>query len=146
MYLIGILIFVILLGALAMFSGGIIAYMDFPSLLVVLGLCLPILMASGLMTDFINGFKLMGSRVNPFSIIELRRIEQANRLVMTTLMLSGIMGTLIGIVGMMTHITQADAILPGLAVAVLTTLYALVFVFMVLPVQAKVRAVLSTLE
>lgn len=146
MYLIGIVIFSAFLVALATFSGGVIAFIDIPSLMVILGLSTPILMASGLMKDFLNGFRLMGSKVNPFSVIELKRMEQANRLAMTTLLLSGIMGTLIGTVGMITHVTDRALILPGLAVAILTTLYALEFIFLILPVQAKVKAVLSTME
>ena len=146
MYLIGLVIFILFLMAIAAFSGGVVAYIDFPSLLVIIGLSAPILMASGLMPDFLKGIRLMGYKDNPYTLFELKRMDQANRLAITLLLLSGITGTLIGFVGLFSHVKDMGVVLPSMAVALLTTLYALAFVFLVLPVQAKVRAVMGTLE
>ncbi len=146
MYLIGIFIFMVLLGVMGAFSAGAVAMIDFPSLVAVLGLTMPILMASGLMPDFINGFRLMGARENPFTAVELRRIEQANRLALRALLLSGLLGTGVGVVGLLSQAPEGPELMAGLSVALLTTLYAVALGFIILPVQARVRAVLSLQE
>lgn len=145
MYLVGLVIFIFFLIAIASFSAGMVAFIDIPSLLVIVGLSFPIVMASGLMPDFLKGFVLMGSKTNPYSIVELKRIEQANGLAIKSFLLSGILGTLIGFVGLFSHVSNPDVVLPSMAVALITVPYSLVFVFIVLPIDAKVKAVLSTL-
>lgn len=146
MYLIGVCVFIIFLGIIAAFNTAVFAFVDPPSLLVVLGLTLPMMMASGLLPDFLKGFHLMGLKVNPYSQIELNRIYQANRLATSAFLLSGLIGTLMGSVALLANVSDAASLLPGFAVASLTTLYALIFVFLILPIQAKVQAILSTLE
>lgn len=146
MYLIGVVVFLVLMVGIAMISGAPLAFVDLPSLLVVLALTLSIMIASGLLADFFKGFKLMGQKVNPFSAIELKRIRQANRLAICALLISGAVGFVVGVIAMLSSLSDAAALGPNIAMAMLTMLYALLFVLVVLPVNAKVRAILSTME
>jgi flagellar motor component MotA len=146
MYLIGILIFVGLLVGITFFTSAPLVFVDLPSLLVILALSAAVLVASGLMGDFVKGFKLMGQKTNPYSVIELKRIGAAVRLVICSLFLSGGVGSIVGAVAILSQLGDPAAMGPNFAVALLTMLYALVFVLILLPVQARVRAVLATME
>lgn len=146
MYIIGIVVFLALLAGLAFLSGAPLVFLDLPSLAVILVLWLSVLMVSGLLGDFFKGFKLMGQKENLYSAIDLKRICEALRLSIRTVALSGVFGTLTGFVGLLSHAADASAIMPGCAVAMLTLLYALVFAFVLLPVQSRARSVLATLE
>ncbi len=142
MYLIGVIVFLGLTVGLAFLSSVPLNFVDLPSLLVILALSLPVLMASGLICDFFKGFRLMGQKVNPFSEIELKRILQANVLAIRSILLSGALGTMVGVIALLTG-TSGAGILPGLGTAMLTVLYSVIFVLLVLPVQAKAKAVLA---
>ena len=146
MYLIGIVIFVAVLTGLAFLTSAPLVFVDLPSLLVILALSAAVLAASGLMGDFFRSFKLMGQKSNTFSAIELRRMKTAVRLAICALLLSGAVGSVMGIVGVLSQVSDISAIGPNCAVALLTLLYAVIFVFILLPVQAKVRAVLATMD
>ncbi len=146
MYLIGVILFLAVVAGLGLLSATLGSFIDFPSLFVILGLSLSILLASGLLPDFLKGFKLMGAKENPFTALELKRIRRACRLAIQSFLLGGFVGTMIGSVGVLASLNDPAKIGPNLAVAMLTVLYALIFVFLVLPVQAKVKTVLDTLE
>ena len=146
MYLVGIVIFVAALAGIAFLTAAPLAFVDLPSLLVILALSAAALAASGLMGDFFRSFKLMGQKANPFSAIELRRMQVAVKLAVRALLLSGAVGAVMGVVAMLSQIGDPSAIGPNCAVALLTMLYAVIFVFMLLPVQAKVKAVLATMD
>lgn len=146
MYLIGVIVFLGLTAGLACLSAVPLNFVDLPSLLVILALCLPVLMASGLMPDFFKGFRLMGQKVNPFSEIELKRILQASLLVIRSILLSGAVGAMVGVIALLTGASGEAGILPGLGTAMLTVLYSIIFVLLVLPVQAKAKAVLATMD
>ena len=146
MYLIGILIFLVFLVALASFSGPLGIFIDLPSLVVILAVTVPIQMASGLLPDLGKGFRLMGSRTNPYSLIELKRIRQSLRLAFRSLLLSGGLGSLVGTISLLAHLEDPARIGPSLAIAMLTFLYAMVLSFLLLPIHARVHAMIDTLE
>jgi hypothetical protein len=76
MYLIGIIVFLVLTTLLMTISAPPMVFLDFPSLLVILGVTVPILLASGLLPDLGKGFRLMTAKENPFSLFELKRIRR----------------------------------------------------------------------
>lgn len=145
MYFIGILIFMGLLIGTTQFSATLKAYIDFPSIVVILGFTIPILMASGLLGDFAKGFKVMGEKENSFTALELKRMLIANKLAITLILLSGIMGSIIGGIGILSRLENMQ-IGPSLAMAVLTFFYAIVFTVLLIPIQAKIKTILTTLE
>ena len=145
MYLLGILIFMVLLVYSTLLSATLNVYIDFPSILLIIGFTIPILMASGLLGDFIKGFRVMSEKENSFTKLELNRMLIANKLSITLFLLSGIMGSIIGGIGILTHLSNMQ-IGPSLAMAVLTFFYALVLTLLLIPIQAKIKTILSTFE
>lgn len=146
MYVIGTIIFVAVLAGIAMVTGAPSAFLDMPSLLVILALTAAVLAASGLMGDFFRSFKLMGQKTNPYSTIELRRMQVSVKLAVVALLLSGAVGSIMGVVAMLSQLSDPSLLGPNAAVALLMMLYAVIFVFILLPVQAKVKAVLATMD
>ena len=146
MYLIGIIVFLVLTTLLMTISAPPMVFVDFPSLLVILGVTVPILLASGLLPDLGKGFRLMTARENPFSLFELKRIRQACHLTQRVLPLAGVMGTLVGLVGMLTHLDDPTKIGPAVAMSLLTFIYAVVMLFVILPIRAKTETIIDTME
>ncbi len=146
MFIIGIVIFLALLAGVAFLSGAPLIYLDLPSLAVILTLSLAVLLISGLLGDFFKGFKLMTQKENIYSSIELKRIGEALKLSIRTVLLSGVFGTLTGLIGSLSNLSDPASIPQSFGAAALTLLYAIVLTFILLPVQAKAKAVLATLE
>ncbi len=145
MYFLGIIIFMGLLVFSTLLSATLNVYIDFPSIVLIIGFTVPILMASGLLGDFVKGFKMMSEKENSFTELELNRMLIANKLAITLILLSGVMGSIIGGIGILTHLDNMQ-IGPSLAMAVLTFFYALVLTVLFIPIQAKIKTILSTLE
>lgn len=146
MFLIGIVVFCVLMVILMSFTSGVTLFIDFPSLIVVFGLSTPVVIASGLWGDLMKGFRLMQLSVNPYSLIELKRILIALRLMMKMIVLSGIIGTFVGGLATLHTVKEVTLFAQYFSVALLTTFYALLFVVMLIPIEAKVRAIMATLE
>lgn len=146
MYLIGIILFIAFMVGVTALTASPLVYVDIPSLLVILAVTVPILLAAGMLSDLGKGFRLMAAKENPFSLFELKRIRQACQLAQRSLPLAGVLGTLVGLVGMLTHLDDPTKIGPAVAVALLTTIYSIVLLFVILPIRAKVDAVIDTME
>lgn len=146
MYLIGMLVFLVLTSLLMTISAPPLVFIDFPSLLVILGVTVPILLASGVLQDLGRGFRLMAVRENPFSLFELKRVRQACHLTLRVLPLAGVLGTLVGLVGLLTQLDDPTKIGPAIAMSLLTFLYAVVLLFVILPIRAKTNILIDTME
>ncbi|HYE81959.1 MAG TPA: hypothetical protein VEG39_07320 [Clostridia bacterium] len=146
MYFVGLVVFIAFLVCSTMFSGTPASFVDLPSIIVIMTFSIPMLMASGLLTDFIRGFKVMGQKVNTWSLLELKKTEVALRLMTKLILLSGSLGSLIGVVSIMSNLSDVSKIGPNLAIALLTLLYSILFIFILLPVQAKVKAIILTMD
>lgn len=146
MYLIGIIVFLVLTTLLMTISAPPMVFLDFPSLLVILAVTVPILLASGLLPDLGKGFRLMTAKENPFSLFELKRIRQACHLTQRVLPLAGVLGTLVGLVGLLTHLDDPTKIGPAVAMSLLTFIYAVVMLFVILPIRAKTDTIIDTME
>lgn len=88
---------------------------------------------------------MMSEKENSFTELELNRMLIANKLAITLILLSGVMGSIIGGIGILSHLDNMQ-IGPSLAMAVLTFFYALVLTVLFIPIQAKIKTILSTLE
>lgn len=142
MYLVGLLIFICFLIGSTFLSGSPAYYMDIPSLLIILAFSIPMLMASGLLPDFLRGFTIMGKKENTFSTIELKKTREAISLMIKLLLLSGILGSMIGILAILMN--PEYRLLPNIAVSLITFVYSIFFVFMLLPIHSRVNAILYT--
>lgn len=146
MYLIGVILFFAVFVLLSLFNGQALMLVDVTSLVVIVALSFPMLMASGLLSDFFKGFKVMGQKVNYFSKIDLERILEANKLAVTAFLLSGAIGAILGTIGLLANLGDLSQIGPNLAMAILTVLYSIILIALVSPIKAKVRTILKTME
>lgn len=146
MYFIGLVMFIAFLVFSTMLSGSLASFIDLPSILIIMAFSIPMLMASGLFSDFIRGFKIMGQRINTWSLIELKRTEAALKLMVRLLVLSGLLGSIIGVVSIASSLSDVSKLGPNLAVALLTLLYSILMVFILLPIQVKVKTMILTID
>lgn len=146
MYFIGIIIFLAFLVLLSSFSSGLMSFFDLSSLAVILAFSIPTLMASGLLPDFLKGFRLMGQKVNHYTKLDLERILEATDLALKALLLSGTIGLILGFVGVLRNLANPSQLGPNLAIALMTILYSLVFISMILPIKSRVRTIIKTME
>ncbi len=146
MYFLGLVVFIVFLICSTMLSGSIASFIDLPSIVITLAFSIPLLMASGLLPDFVRGFKIMGQKFNTWSLFELKKTEIAIQLMIKLLLFSGLLGGIIGIVSILSNLSDISKIGPNLAVTILTFLYSVLFVFILLPVKAKVKAIIITLD
>lgn len=146
MYLLGILLYVICLVSLSALGGNLSYFLNLPSLVIILALTLPMLLASGLLSDFLKGFSLMVKKVNLYSAIDLKRILEADKLAIQSLAIAGFVGTITGMIAILANLSEPVKLGPSLSVAFITVLYSLIFISLILPVRAKVSSILVTLE
>ena len=146
MYFVGFVVFIAFLVFTTLVSGSLAFFIDLPSILIILAFSLPMLMASGLFSDFIRAFKIMGKKINVWSIIELNRTEISLRLAIKLLLFSGLLGSIIGILSILSNTSNMAHIGQNIAVSILSILYSILFVFILLPVQAKVKSMILTMD
>lgn len=146
MYIIGLAIFLAFLAFSASMSGGLSAFVDLPSIILILSFSIPMLMGSGLTKDFTRGFSIMGQKINTYSLLELRKTQTALKLMIKLLLFSGLIGTLTGIIGMAVNMHDMSTFMPNLAVSLLTLLYSLLLVCLLLPVKARVNTIIFTMN
>lgn len=146
MYIVGLIVYVAFLVGITFLCGKPAIFVDLPSIVVILGPTLALLLASGLMPDFARGFAVMAQKENTHSRLELQKTETAVGLALRLLLLSGFLGSLIGVVALLASLSDISTLGRGLSVALLTLLYAVLFSFILLPIRAKIQAILHTLD
>lgn len=78
--------------------GILINYMDVTSLLILFILCIPILISSGLVKDFNNGFRILFKKGKQTNLAEIKRAVEAVELTMKILLYSGMFSFLFSVV------------------------------------------------
>lgn len=146
MYIVGLIVYVAFLIGITFLCGSPTIFLDLPSIVVILGPTLALLLASGLMPDFMRGFAVMSQKENTHSRLELQKADIAVGLTVRLLLLSGLLGSLIGVVALLAWLSDISTLGRGLSVALLTLLYAVLFCFILLPIRARIRAILHTLD
>jgi len=146
MYFLALVLFIVFLVFSTLISAPLAFFIDVPSILIIFSFSIPMLMASGLLSDFIRGFKIMGKKVNVWSIIELNRTEIALHLAVKLILYSGLLGSIIGAISILSNLSNLSNMGQNLAVASITFLYSVLIIFLLLPVQAKVKSMILTME
>lgn len=141
MYFISILAIIlvtVILGSSWGFSPffGLNHFVDLPSLLIILLICIPLLISSGLFKDFNNAFRIALNKKAEYGLIEIKRAIEAVSLTIKTLLCAGIFlfaASLLQILKMLSDLTELG---PTIAVALLTLIYTLIFALMLLPIKS----------
>lgn len=143
MEIISIFLGVFLLGAVDYGSGtispnGIVFFLDFPSLIIILALTVPILFKGGIWKDFVRAWKLL-RKSYACHLSEIRRSLDVVEMMQKQVMYAGIISFLLSIVHVMGILSDLASLGPNLAVAILTLLYAVIFEMLLLPLQMEAR-------
>lgn len=88
----------------------------------------------------------MGQKINTWSLFELKKTEVALQLMIKLLLFSGLFGSIIGIVSILSNLSEISKIGSNLSVALLTFFYSVLIVFILLPVRAKVKAIILAFD
>ena len=141
-----ILGFILFILTLILIFSPMAIVIDFQSLIVILGITIPVLLLSGLFKDFIKSFRLLTLSENPFSKIELKKMQASIKLTIKLLGFSGILAAFVGIIASLNGFTDMAILFSNLAISLIAPLYSVLFIIILLPIEAKIKAILSTLE
>ena len=142
MYFISILA-IIAVTLIASGSSNPEAIIDAPSIVIVLLICIPILISSGLLKDFNNAFRIALSRKKEAGLTEIKRAAEAVNLTIHTLFYSAFFLFAISLIAILRSLSDPAMLGPNLAVAFLTCIYSLALALVLLPIKSilTVRAI-----
>lgn len=143
MEIISILLGIFLLGAVDYGSGvispnGIRFFFDFPSLIIILALTVPVLFMGGMWKDFLRAWKLL-KRDYTCHLSEIRRSLDVVEMMQKQLVYAGIISMLLSFIHILGILSDLASLGPNVAVAVLTMLYAVIFEMLLLPLQMEAK-------
>jgi flagellar motor component MotA len=144
MYITALIVFLLAIVYSILLCSNPVIFLDIPSILIIILLTVPMLMAAGLGGDLIRAFKLMIRKNHPYTTSELQRAHHAVDYTIKLLWYAGFIGSFIGLVSMLRNLTDPTTIGPNAAVMILTVFYALFASFFFLPIRAKLKAMLIT--
>lgn len=119
--------------------GGLVYFIDMPSLVILLLICIPILLASNMWKDFHHALQIVFGKEKEYTLLELKRAAEAVTLVMKTLLYGGFFAFFFSIPILLHGLMDVSKLGPSLAVAVLTVVYALALELLLLPIQARLK-------
>ncbi len=114
-------------------------FSDLVSFLLLLLLTLPILALSGSLRDLFGAFSIAFSRKRQSTTYEMKRAVVALKLCRSLLLYSGMFWALAAMIVILSSLDSLEKLGPGLAVAILTLLYACALCILLLPVQASIE-------
>lgn len=144
MYITALFVFLLALLYSILICASPMVFIDFPSLLIIVLLTVPMLMAAGLGGDLIRAFKVMVRKNHPYTDTELQRALHAVEYTIKLLWYAGFTGAIIGLVSILCNLSNPEQLGPIASVMLLTIFYALFACFFFLPIRAKLKAMLIT--
>jgi flagellar motor component MotA len=149
MYFIALILLVLALVITTAFGQpleSIFNVLDLPSLFIVLIITIPMLLASGLFPDLKRAFKAITVKKVYFTKLELQKALEAVRLTVKLITFSGIFGFLIGLINILKHLSEPKYLGPNLSVALICLLYSIFAGFIFMPISAKLKVMLFSLD
>lgn len=140
MYFVSILAIIIVVLAMA-FSMPLIYLLDFPSLILLLVFCIPILFSAGLQKDFCRAFHIALSKKTDVSLTSIKRSSEAVSLVIKTLLCGGLFMALLQCIIVLHLMVDLTSLGPNINTSCICLIYALAFSILLLPLKSilKVR-------
>lgn len=119
--------------------GVLINYMDVTSLLILFILCIPILISSGLIKDFNNGFRILFKKGKQTNLAEIKRAVEAVELTMKILLYSGMFSFLFSVVIILDISKDIASFGGNLSVSLVSLTYALAINMVLHPIRTKLK-------
>lgn len=136
----GVVVLIAVLIAAIFIGGGeygLGAFIDFPSVLIVVIIPLSMLMLAGQVTDYLRAIQIAGGR-SDFTLKEFKSSSIAIGLTIRMIYMSGVIGTLVGVMQILIYLSDPANIFPALSVSLLTLFYALFFNSLHYAIKAKI--------
>ena len=114
------------------------ALLDFPSLIIILILIVPVLLRNGVWQDFKRAWKLLKKDYS-CHLSELRRTLDVIEMMQKQGIYAGIISMLLSIITVLRCLSDLTSLGPNLAVAILTMFYVVIFEMLLLPMQLEVK-------
>ena len=121
---------------------GFSMFFDSPTLLFTAAFALITLLGTGTLKEFIDGFKIVFRMKKSYSMLELKKAEQAIHLLIKSLLLFGGTSAVIGFIAMLYSMSTPASIGPALACGLYSVLYALIGSLILTPFKAKIHILL----
>lgn len=144
MYFIALIVFFVIVSLICSLSmiGNPLYLVDFVSLLSILLLSLPMLAVAGLIRDFFRSFSIVFAKTCTADKREITRALTAVKMASRLFLFTGILTSLLGLVGMLSILDDPASIGPNMAVAILSLLYSMFISILLLPVKARLELLL----
>ena len=136
------ILFIVLMIVLCIVSGPTLSlayYIDPISLVILLLVAIPVLISTGLMKDFNNAFKLGLSKKKEGTIREVKRAIEAVALFQKVIITTGIVSFFMSAVLVLIQRPEYENLLPSMAVASLSPLYASVIALILQPIEVSLK-------
>ncbi len=124
-FFVGEFLFIGLIAAASIAGGGPLDFLDFPSLLIIVGGCFGLTIISFSFKDISNALSQVFGESGGRD--ELRQAAYFWFTMIRNLLAVGAIGTLIGVIQMLGNLEDASTIGPSMAVALITFFYAIFF-------------------
>lgn len=120
------------------FEYSLMLLLDFPTLLIIAAMCVPVLAASGLWGDFLRAF-LPGREGVPHTLVQLKRTQAAVQMMQRQIVYAGVMSISHAVILLLSQLSMPERIGPSMGVAVLSAFYVAVLELLLLPLRVKVE-------
>lgn len=118
-------------------------YVDLPHLGLLILVCIPVLVSSGLQKDFLRAFRIAGTSSGKTSLREMKRSKEALALVMKSLLATGAFSAVYSIIMILAdeeiRSSSGGDICILLSVSLIGLLYALTINLLLLPLYEKLK-------
>lgn len=111
-------------------------FMDFPTLMLLLIICIPFLLSTGLITDFNNAFGIALGKKKKAALTEIKRAAEAVTLVIKSLLCAAALIFMMSIFTTLHMLDTPESLGPKISVCILTMIYASVFILLLLPLRS----------
>ena len=139
MYIIGVLLYLLIVATMILTNGIFLRFIDPLNLLFVVGSIISTVVATGSYKDVISGFRIVYKNES-IDQVDLNRIIKVFNLLFNVSLISGFIGLIIGIIFILTETKDLWEIGPMLASSLTTVFYGLIIGFFIfLPAKVKLE-------
>lgn len=141
--LVGVIALIIAIGFIVIISGGmadISWFMDLPSLIIIAGTSLLMLLATGMLKDFFHAFRYFYRTDDTVTKQQLIKSYTAIKLAMLTTMLSGILGVITPFIVILHGMSDLSTLGPNISVMCICVFYSATIDLLLLPIAFRLKA------
>ena len=114
-------------------------FIDLPTLILLLIICVPFLISTGLIKDFNNAFRIVLSKKKETTLIELKRAVEAVSLTIKSILCTGFLISMMSLFTILRALDTPEALGPKASVCLLSIIYVCVFILILLPLRSALK-------